>query len=198
MALSVGSVVRVSAILKDARSSDVVNTFDIQLTDTGDDGVPGFKEDVNEWLTELYTTIQGILDQNATYDRIAFYERAGFTVLTPILWDTPPINAATGQELPAGIAALVYGRTDVRHVIGRKYLGPMTEDINVDGFVSSGGRAALQDFADFWALPFSGTNNWEWISVVWRGLGPGAAPVLETAFSPNWAIQRRRRIGRGS
>jgi hypothetical protein len=197
MALGVGDVVRVSAIMRDGRGQDVINTFDVEITTAGSGGNDGFKEDAAEWLTDMYTNLIDVIKDDNVAVAVGFYQRNGLEVLTPISWAGPNFNALD-QELPFGTAALVYARTTQRHVIARKFIGPMTEGSNVNGVLAGATVAALEGFIGDWLGTVSVTNGWVWDAVVWPRTNTGSIPITEGLVSDVWAIQRRRRRGRGS
>lgn len=197
MAITLGDTVRVSANILDVRGADVVNVYDLHVTAAGTGGNSGFKDDCVEYLSNLYTTVLGFIDNGAAPRAASFYHRNGGEVLTPIAWGGITF-AATGEELPLGTAALVYARTDLRHTLSRKYLGPTTEGMNGEGGITGAGQALLDDFMNTWLAPFSGSNGWDLQAVLWSDLLSDWRPLQEPAYSSQWVIQRRRRLGRGS
>jgi hypothetical protein len=197
MALTTGSVVRLSAIMRDARLADVINTYDVLIDTVGDGGDDGFKVDAAQYLTAMYGNVDPYIIETAQCVSVGFYERAGPSVLTPIAWAGPTFTD-TSQELPYGTSALIYGRTERRHTLTRKYLGPFGESINNAGGLHANLVSALEGFIGSWLGPFTGDNNWEFHPVCWSTVTGGPIEILEGVIGATWAIQRRRRIGRGS
>lgn len=198
MALGIGDVVRLTAHMKNSVTGDIMNTFDVEIDAVGDDGNNGFKEAAAAWLSELYATIAPSMVTTNSYYQVHFLQRNGLEVLTPISWSGDVEFASVEPQLPQGTAALVYARTAQRHVILRKYLSAWGESANAQGVPENDLMAILQDFCDFWLDPYHGTNDWDFHAVCWPGTNTGSIPLIEALPSTKWAIQRRRRAGRGS
>jgi hypothetical protein len=145
----------------------------------------------------MYGNIIHIIKDSTVPVAVGFYQRNGLEVLTPISWAGPAFDAGD-QELPYGTAALIYARTTQRHSIARKFIGPMTEGSNNSGTIIGSTVAGLEGMIGEWLTPSSLTNGWEWDAVVWPRIGSGSIPITEGLVSDVWAIQRRRRRGRGS
>lgn len=198
MPIGLGDVVRVTAHMKLSGTGDIMNTFDLEVTTAGTGGNTAFKNTCRDWLDELYDTIGDKFSTSLSYDKVHFYQRNGLEVLTPISWSGLTAPADAGNDLPYGTSALVYARTSERHILPRKFIGGFTEDKNTAGHVDSALLPNLQDFAAFWLLPYSGAGGWDLQAVCWPGSNTGSIPLIEGVVSDQWAIQRRRRVGRGS
>jgi hypothetical protein len=197
MTLGVGAVVRVSAEMADPIGGLIMNTFDVKIDTQGTGGNTDFREDVRDYIDNMYGTIYTGLQTGTTYDRVSFYHRNGTEAIIPITWNGPGEPAGAGDALPAGTAALVYARTETRRAVARKFLGPFTE-VNSAGFGPVAGlQTALTGFVDEWLDPWSGANGWDFHAVLWHN-ETSALEFTEGGFSLNWAIQRRRREGRGA
>lgn len=197
MAIGLGDVVRLSAVIHDARNSEVINTWDVEVTGAGSGGNTGFKEDCREWLEGLYDPISGLIHDGASTHHISFFHRNGTEALTPIGWSAPDFTAGF-DELPDGISAILFARTGTRRVVSKKFIGPCTEANSTLGAPDSVATGVLLDMGDFWKDPFTGANGWELQAGVWPRTNTGIVAIAETGVSEHWGIQRRRRRGRGS
>jgi len=197
VAIGLGDVVRLSATLHDPRGQEVINTWDVEVTTAGSGGNTGFKEDCQEWIEGLYTTIQGVIHTNAAAHHISFFHRNGVEALTPIGWSVPDFNAA-GEELPAGTCGVLFARTAIRRVISKKYIGPSVEAFNEIAVPTANFTNALLGMGTYWIAAFTGANGWHLEAVLWPRTNTGSVALQEVGASEHWAIQRRRRPGRGS
>lgn len=197
MAIVVTDVIRVTAEMSDLAGGDVMNTYDLLITGGGTGGDTGFKEDVIDYLNVLYNNIDAYQQSGVSYDQVSFYHRNGSTAITPITWSPTPSAAGSGDALPAGTSLLILARTSTRRRVKRVFLGPFTEPSSA-GYGPTG--ALQSDAAAFAAdllAPYTGGNTWTFHAVLWSD-GLGVLPLVEASVSLNWAIQRRRRLGRGS
>lgn len=197
MALGNGDVVRLSANIKDPRGADCITTWDVQILTTGSGGNTGFREDAREYLEALFDPMTDFIKSTAQAYQIGFYHRTGTEVLVPLGWTAPDFNDLD-DELPLGTSGLVIGRTNTRRVMARKYLPCPTENRSDGGAPSNAYTDALEDLCLVWQAPFTGSNGWDLQAVVWSDTGNTAYDLLECLPSTKWAIQRRRRLGRGS
>lgn len=105
--------------------------------------------------------------------------------------------AGAGECLPPSVAAFMYAKTGTKHVIARKFIGPVREADQADGIL---GTSFYDDFvlmAAHWLECFQGVGGPVGQSEVW-GYKHGFTPLATTFASDILATNRRRRIGRGS
>lgn len=102
-----------------------------------------------------------------------------------------------GECLPPSVAMFAFAKTGVKHVIARKFIGPVREADQANGILIPTTYTALLTSAAHWMDCFSGVGGPVGQSEVW-GYKHGFTPLASSYASDILATNRRRRIGRGS
>lgn len=197
LAIGVGSVVRCSAEFLDPFGSVEMTTWDLEVLTAGSGGNDGFRDDVLDYMSALYNFIAGYVASGASYYQVQYYHRNGTEVLPPAAWAGDDALAGGGDPLPPAVSALLFFRTAMRRVIARKFLPVMTEPANADGAPYAPLITAMEGMGGYAMADHTMTLGWRFQLVCWSSTLPGSVTLLEAVPSANWAIQRRRRIGRG-
>lgn len=102
-----------------------------------------------------------------------------------------------GQFLPPQVAALVYGKTATKHVIARKFIGPLIESAQANGSIETAIMGDFIAFAESWKTWVQGAGGPAGTTEVW-GYRRGFNTILTTHADSILATNRRRKPGRGS
>lgn len=106
-------------------------------------------------------------------------------------------GVGVGDVLPPQVAALVYSKTSTKHVIARKFIGPLIEGCQNKGMLEDDAFANLVAFSLAWSVAFQGHGGPAGSPEVWgyrRGFNTLRTFVADQVLATN----RRRKIGRGS
>lgn len=113
-------------------------------------------------------------------------------------------SGGAGEVLPAQDAALVLARSKKLGHQGRKYLGPLLENVSENGIIGAGAQALLVTFAGRWDSAFTGAGTGNEYTPGTVKYAPGGAVQTFTAFDTDSSkiltevrTQRRRRPGVG-
>ncbi len=106
-------------------------------------------------------------------------------------------GTGTGDDLPPQVAAFMYATTPTKHVIAKKYIGPITEASAGDGEIIAGFQTALESSRSSWLAGFQGGGGPAGTAEVW-GYKKGFNPLTGGAIDIVVATNRRRKIGRGA
>lgn len=197
MTVSLGDVVRVTAILTDATEGQIQNVFWAKQ-------VVGSETDA-DWMDACATQLEVMYDGLVTYqpEELSYTEIRGFNVtadapLTTISWPTLTTgDIDVANPMPAPCSLLVFGRTQGNQRVGRKYLSCFTEADHANGNWQSSLLAAAAQFASDWAAAWAtSVSNTAQFGVYSRVL-ESWVPMIEMVVRSVVAYQRRRRAGRG-
>lgn len=197
MALGVSDVVRLSAVFNAGTPAIEICTFDVVINDAGSGGNTGFREDAQEWLGAIFTTLTAYILTGTTGSEVDFYHRTGTEALPPITWTDAPDFLGDGEALPWQTSAVAIFRTEHRGTRGRKFLPTMNEAANSGGRPVVDVKTDVEDFIDEAIGEFTGGNGWQFQQVVWSEKDSTAYLITEGFCSPEWGVQRRRRPGVG-
>lgn len=197
MALTVGDIVRISPSLTDYLGGQEITTWDVKITTVGSGGNVGFAEDARDWIVGLYAAIEDDMRSDSVLGDINFYHRTGTEVILPTAWVGNTFTEVT-EPLPTALSAMLIGRSTRRGTVARKFLPVMSEAANDSGRVIASVLTHMTTMCATWQAPIVGGNGWELVGVVWSTAQNQAYDLLYTFPSAKWAVQRRRREGRGS
>lgn len=194
-----GDILRVSASFKDQFLSDVVNVYHIEVTGvtTGDE--TAWWDFISGWVEEMYLAIDQHIPSTVVTNAISVFNETQGVPLGSQAW--PTLTAGTSantEELPAGVAALLVGRTGFSRRVAKKYLPVFTEGSLSDGRWDSAARAAMLSMAIVWRASQTDVLTGTFRAGVYGGVPPTFAPIISAYAAIEPAYQRRRRPGRGS
>jgi len=178
----------------------IQNVFYWQVNDLVDGDEANVKLDIENFMTTMYGEIQALFSDRYSLESIRITNVTQKTFVS----DDEAIafvgTGGAGEVFPAQDAALVLARSRQLGHVGRKYIGPILENVMENGELGAGAAAALQQFCDDWDAPFVGgvTNNVYLPGTAkfnpggglnsFRGFLAGLGSVIEDART-----QRRRR-----
>lgn len=172
-----------------------INIFTHQITTLVDGSDSVVRDELAAEILAIMTTIQ--LSVSDQFQIVDF--RVENQTQQTILGEVPStyIGSGTTDPLPAQVAALVLGRTAVKRVQGRKYLGGFDETDNASAGLWVGlAVTELGNFASAYVAPFTGlSGNVYDAGVSDRPIFP--LPITFTPFNgsrvvPNARTQRSR------
>lgn len=197
MGIASGDILRITAVMAYGSEPTVMNTFHLRCTDPPGETDAAAMDFVAGWLDTAYA---GIIDRMST--SLSFVEIRGFNEtqhlpLPTVGWPTLTAATATGDIYAPGVAALVLFRTAALRVLGRKFIGGLTEEDFTSALVAG---ACLTDLAT-WAAAIAGgpgislTTGSYSFGIYSAAHGFHLVTAFVTVAVP--AYQRRRRQGRG-
>lgn len=197
MAITNGSIIRMASVWQYNNSDEQANVWHAGVSSVAST-VALLYDDIEEYLVYLYGTVAGFIVDDLTHNRVeVFNQSAG----TPEPW-IGAIGDLDGTDanspLPAGVAALVYARTFVSRVIGKKYMPTASENELVNGQFSGAYQTALLGLATRWAGNFTASNGTVFTPRIWRVSAGSDVGIMSTHVTVNPAYQRRRKLGRGA
>jgi hypothetical protein len=197
MAISDLSVLRVDVIGDFREASALVNSYQFRTAF----GSPQAEEDVIDDLVDLvvalYTILKGLSAVVTTWRRIRVTNLTTGEVYGETSIGSPITGTASGDTSPAGVCALLFGRTAQPRVQPRKYYGVIAESmIDNNGTFGSAARTILTNAAAFLAAQYTGTYGGYDYGYLSPKTGTFLVPTV-MSFSEEPAYQRRRKQGRG-
>lgn len=140
-------VVRVTAKMSFESTEDILNVYHMKHTGSASATDAAFSTAAATWLEVIYTTILSYLSDEVTFETIEFYNVTQDRPMAEIPWPTLTIGSDAGDALPLQCAALVSLPTGVKRVVGKKYIGGLTETNSINGgHVSAAAQTALAAF----------------------------------------------------
>jgi len=142
-----GDIIRCTARLRSASGEDIENVFHwkLYLNQDMSDG-QGFYY-LKPAVDMMYDAIQPEIPSDVTFVDMDFANLTQDLVYGASAWPTQTVGGGTGDTMPEQNCALVVGRTNAPHAIGRKFLGPFIEAANADGAWGSTLLGMLGTFA---------------------------------------------------
>lgn len=119
-----------------------------------------------------------------------------WSVETPVTFSAF-VGTGTGDMLPPAVAALIYCKTGTKHVIARKFFGPVMESAQDKGILNATPLTHFQLVGTRWLGGLQFTGETTLASEVW-GYKHGFNSFLGVHTDEVLATQRRRKPGRGS
>lgn len=186
-------------------NTKVIQDFYWRVDTLNDGGEANNGNDLQTRCVDIFTTIQARLSTRYVLERI----RVTNQTQKELLLDGPPAGGFAGtnaslEVLPAQDAVLVVVRSRKLGHQGRKYLGPIPEDVVADGKVDPVSLADFTSFGATWDSSFNGGVTTNLFTPGTVKFAPGGAvqsftpfdDFLETAFE-DMRTQRSRRPGVG-
>jgi hypothetical protein len=197
--MSVGdlTIIRADVIGDFREASTLVNSYQYQVNTATPIDEADLLDDVKDLFQALYTIIKGLTNVYTVWRRVRVSNVTTGEVYGEVDFSTPISGTASGDTSPAGVCALIYGRTSQPRVQLRKYLGVLAEVLtDNNGTLGSAARTILTNTAAFLVTDYTGT----YASYSYGFLSPKTGTFLKPssiAFSEEPAYQRRRKQGRG-
>ena len=202
MSITVGTILRVVAIMTWVDGNIMENVFNAVITGAGgpfdDDDIV---DDAVAWCDDMYANLTTTVANNVDGTEIRVYEYDSidddWDEVGSAAWTWDPSNAA--DYLPRGVAFLINAKTLDPDVNGKKYIGGLTEDSPTDAIWTAGTIANMALFAIDWYTGFvGGTSGASWTPSIWSVVGTVAKAMSGTVILPTIpAYQRRRKKGIG-
>lgn len=200
MVVTVGDVFEVAVVHTFNLSDEQVNVFRFKVTTGGVPTEAEFADDIVEWFANMYAEIGGDMSNDIDPLELRYRDITHDLATVYVPWvGSYGGGTGTADALPPQNAALVLERTGTKNVVGKKYLPTFTEATQVGGVI---GATNLGHIDNWCTYLLSGTafsiSGIEWMPYVHsRSLGSDIK-VLAAQPRVQMAIQRRRRVGRGS
>jgi hypothetical protein len=203
MAISVGDVLRVVAIMYWLDGNTVQNVFNAVITGSGgpfDDA--DIVDDAVAWMNSVYGNLTSLLSQDLDGAEVAVYEYDSvdedWDEVGKASWSFAPTG--TAGYLPRGVAGLINAGTTDPDVQGKKYLGGLTTSAISAGLLVAGTITALGNFADDWLTAFTGSvSGADWVPGIWSPKNANFFAADGNYTVPTIpAYQRRRKRGVGA
>ncbi len=202
MAVVSGDILRIVATLAWDDGNLMQNVFNALVTGAGgpwDD--QDIADDAEAWMDNMYANLVTLLSTfvDGSQVQVYKYDAVGLD------WDEVATNTFTflptdtGSELPRGSAGLITARTTNPDVIGKKYIGGLTETFLTQGLWSGGTLVLFLAMAADWIIPFTGgVSGATWTGGVWSVKDSVLYPFTDNIAAIGIpAYQRRRKRGVG-
>jgi len=190
----VGSVIRTSCLAENFNGETVVTTWDMRVEVLGSGGISAMREDLLEFINDMYANIAGYVSSTVTPDQLEFYSRLSADFIPPIAW-TGMTFTASGDEMPANASAYLVIPTGQRGIRGRKFIFNTITDYNVGGELDAAYSAALLSLGSDWLNSGAMSNGWEFAGVVWSSTNTLAYLPLDIVVGTQWGTTTRRKTG---
>jgi len=191
-----GSIARVTAKMTDATGEAVQNVFHVRNTGS-DTATGGAATAIGQWLESIYSEIEGVLNEDVTFQSFNVLLLETGEALGEFAWPTLTSGGAIGAQLPATDCVLSLMRTGFSKRVGRKYWGPFSVQAQSDGLFDATTVAACQAATLAASTSFVATNGVNLLGVIFNfALGAGV-PIVQVATSGLARSQRRRARGIG-
>jgi len=202
MSVSTGDILKVVTTLAWSDGNLMQNVFGLLITGGGgpwtDDDVIA---DLLTWIGLVFGSFGGHMSDEVAGSQIQVYKYDAigddFDEVGSTAWTFAPSEVT--DQLPRGAALLVGGRSEDPDVLGKKYIGGLCEDNNVDGLWGSVILLAAIDFAEDWIGTFvGGTSAADYTPGVWSVVQKALIPFRDSYYiNAIPAYQRRRKRGVG-
>lgn len=202
MSLSVGTILKMVAVLQWLDGDIMQNVFNMTIAGTGG---PYDEEDVLDDLLDYADDMYAHMVSRQTNDldgseiRVYLYDAVDddWDEVGSRAWTYDP--ADVNEYVPRGVAGLINCKTTDPDLSGKKYLGGSSEAGISDGVWTSSELTALANFAAEWVTPFTGAAAAiDYQPVIWSPTRTVAYPCSGTVLIPTIpAYQRRRKQGVG-
>jgi hypothetical protein len=108
-------------------------------------------------------------------------------------------TGATTEIVGSGVASVLTAFSYVVRKHGRKFLGPLIEDVLVGGYISAAFMISVGASLAAWISPFTGgTSSGGWVPGIWDRLVGFFYPFRDAVARDVPGYQRRRKAGVGS
>lgn len=201
MAVEVGDILRVSAIMENADSGMVANVFTVEVL-----ALPGSsisdstaKTDLAAYMNGLYSPLNGRIANDIFYRTINVFHITEDRPLGNVAWPSLTQGTNADEILPSTVAAFIQGNTGYSRTWARKFLGGFTVSSNTsNGFIEPTALTDLASWGARWVAGYTSGAGSQYGPVVWRSNMAAYVPVSEIIVRDVWATIRRRRAYRGA
>lgn len=198
--LSVGDHINVAIVHVFDSVDEQINVFDLQVSTGAVAPQADITQDIIDMFSLVYATIEDDITDNLRcvelrYRNVTLGEPTRYAP-----WTGSYIGGTgSADSLPPQNAALVILRTETVNVQGKKYLPTFTEPSQANGVLTAGALADVQDFCDaLFAVLTGPLTSADFLPGVYSRKLSDLKVVSSAQPRPQLAIQRDRRIGRGS
>lgn len=202
MTVDAGDILRIVASMLWSDGNVNQNVFNAIVTGGGspwDD--QDIVDDAEAWLDTMYLNLTDHTSDSLAGNEVIVYKYdvAGgdWDEVSSQAWTWSP--AASSDELPRGVAALVRLWTEDPDVQGKKYMPGMLEANTTDGLFGAGLIIDLLLFASDWYAPFAGgTSGATWTPGIWSVVQEAfiaAVDHIATSSIPAYQRRRKRNVG---
>lgn len=201
MAVEVGDILRVSAIMQNADSGMVANVFHVRVASLASPSLPDddAKTDVAAYVDGIYAPMNNLIANDIRYDTVNVFNVTQNRPLGNEPWPTLTLGANTDEILPSTVAAFIQGNSGYSRTWARKFLGGLTTASNTsNGFIEPATVTALAGWGARWIAGYTSGAFSVYEPVVYRSVLALWVPVLEVIVRDVWATIRRRRAYRGA
>lgn len=197
MAFGSQGTMRCAVVWKMFGTDEQINVWHFSFLDApGDDEL--LYDDLEQWLVYLYADVVGYMVDDLDHDRVEVYN-VGDNSPEPWLGAISGLNGTNASDmLPPGNAPLIYARTSVARVIGKKYLPGFHKGTVENGLFASSVVADLTDMVNKMKVAFVATNGTAFRYGVYREAVNQFLLPFDIRATNVPAYQRRRRQGRGA
>lgn len=197
MAVEVADIIRIAARMRLDGIGDIINVFHfvVAVQDLLDDSA--VMDGVAEILDDLYTTVNGAIADNVTYESVDGQNITKDELLPSKDWPVLTAGGAGSDMLPEMTSCCVFFRTVKPRVRNAKFLPPFTIGSSDDGAVDALTVTALENYGDFLVAPLTVTDL-ELGYVSFNRVTQVATQVISRVVPTRFRTQRRRRLGVGS
>jgi hypothetical protein len=197
MTVSTGDVLRITAVLENTRGVTFENVYHVKADAVIDGGDNAVMIEMASWLDDAYTEIQDPIANECSFVEVRGHDETTNQPLPAQPWPTLTVGGAATSSYADGVAALVLFRTTAIKVLGRKFLGPFTEDAFDEGLLTAIVIAKVVTFAGKILTSFAGATTLNQYHYGVYDKGAALRTVTSIVASAVPAYQRRRRPGRG-
>lgn len=205
MTVAVGDIIRVAVRMVGPQGQDIMNVFHVQHKGTTGVQDAVFLTSLETWIDNAYTTLNTVIEAtqepvDIKVDEVAFSGGVWQIVrnIATIAWGGTFNSSASGDNYAPGVCFLILFRTLIGKVLGRKFIGVLTETgLGDNGIPISTQITALTNFANAILAGFVSDSN---------QFDPGVPSTrtgffeefVEAQISSEPAYQRRRAVRSGS
>jgi hypothetical protein len=182
----------------DFEGNAIENVYHFRVETAGNGNDQDLMTDIAQWLDDAYDHLAPNTSSNLTYVEIRGFNVTDLTPMPTVAWPSQTVGGSGSSALPLGTALLVLFRTGISRVLGRKFLGGLTEDSNSDGAFDSGMVATAAAYAaELLASVVGAETGSSLVYGILRAGGTVLADVITAVADSEPGYQRRRRRGRG-
>jgi hypothetical protein len=197
MPFEFGNKIRLTAVLNLGTSVTFMNVYELRCLETATNPDTAVMAELAAWLDSAYQEINAYIPNVVTYTEVRGFNETLDQPMPAVAWPALGGGGASGEYMPTGVAGLVIFRTLKARVLGRKFLGPLSEGAIASGELIAAALLALAAYAiEIRAGPTMTAGNGQFEYGVYDQLGVFRS-VFSSVVRSVAAYQRRRRPGAG-
>lgn len=173
------------------------NSYHLRYDGTGTISDSACLGDCREYAELLALQIYTRISDEVSFDLVKVYNVTQDRPVGETAYVLYTGGTDVADDLPPGNAALALGSTGVKRVMGKKYVGGLSEVQQTNGTWTAAFLTALANYAAKWVADFTAASLNPYKPGLWSKAPMLFRTFVEAVTSDIPAYQRRRRQGRG-